>query len=348
LFAWRRCTPPFFIGGAEVSQQLLAEAFGAAGWHIIYVGSYEPPWNGPSELSDLRGHLAASGVPCTFDERHGELRYRWNGVECRCVPQAAVTRVLDTALREHAPELLVTSQEGADELAGHARGRTPVAGWVHSVSRTGMAVLGGRPQFALAVSRFVLSRMDLPRGTKPVLCYPPFVPPPESDEAIRRSADLLMINPVPAKGGQLVAALAKHLLDRRFTLVEGWWDTSARFAGLSNVRYVKRTYAIATFYAQHRLLLVPSVVEDAFPRVIIEAGLAGLPTIGSSRGGIPEAIADGGLVIHSGEPAAWASAVATMEGPVWEIYAQRVRQRARQLVRDCIAELVAAGVIAAT
>ncbi|MFJ5776192.1 hypothetical protein [Streptomyces sp. NPDC093094] len=44
-----------------------------------------------------------------------------------------------------------------------------------------------------------------------------------------------------------------------------------------------------SLYRSHRLLLVPSTVQDAFLRVIVEAALHGTPGIGTDRGGIPEA-----------------------------------------------------------
>ncbi|GHE24827.1 hypothetical protein GCM10017778_00670 [Streptomyces vinaceus] len=46
VFVWRRTPPPLLIGGAEVSQQLLAEEFVRAGWRVVYLGSHEAPWNG--------------------------------------------------------------------------------------------------------------------------------------------------------------------------------------------------------------------------------------------------------------------------------------------------------------
>jgi glycosyltransferase involved in cell wall biosynthesis len=349
LFAWRRFTPPFLIGGAEVTQQLLAEEFAGAGWQVTYLGAHEAPWDGSSVLADMRYQLAARGVEYTYDKARDMLRYRWNGVDCRSVRQVAVLAELDTVLREPTPELVVTSQEGSAELAVRAGRVAPVVGWIHSVSRTGTEVLRGHPRYALVVSRFVQSRLGASPDTTAILCYPPFtVSGVDVPDASARTDDLLMVNPVPAKGAQLVTELARQLPERRFTLVEGWWDTSDEFIGADNVRYVRRTYEMDRLYRSHRLLLVPSVVEDAFPRVIIEAGLAGLPTIGSDRGGIAEAIEDGGLVIPSGEVLAWAAAIRSLDGPAWAECARRARERASRLVRSCLAELAAAGVIAAT
>jgi glycosyltransferase involved in cell wall biosynthesis len=50
-------------------------------------------------------------------------------------------------------------------------------------------------------------------------------------------------------------------------------------------------------YRRARVLIVPSLDEDAAPRVVAEAFVNGVPPIGSDRGGIPEMCADGGFVL---------------------------------------------------
>ncbi len=75
-----------------------------------------------------------------------------------------------------------------------------------------------------------------------------------------------------------------------FTLVEGWWVTVTDFAVYPNVTYVSRVYDMASLYRSHRVLLVPSAVEEAFPRVIVEVALHGVPSNGADRRGISEAI----------------------------------------------------------
>jgi glycosyltransferase involved in cell wall biosynthesis len=50
-------------------------------------------------------------------------------------------------------------------------------------------------------------------------------------------------------------------------------------------------------YAQTRVILVPSVIEEASGRVVAEAQLNGIPCLVSDRGGLPENCGEGGLVL---------------------------------------------------
>ncbi len=340
LFAWRRATPPFLIGGAEVSQRLLAEEFAEAGWQVIYLGAHEPPWDAAGEHEAMITRLEGS-CEYDFDHRSDVLGYVWRGVHCFAAPQAAISGLLGKLLATYSPDLVITSQEGSADLAEAARSHAKVVGWLHSVSATGTSVLQGGPHHALATSKFVLSHVQ--GRANAMLFYPPFSPCQVNPST--RSDDLLMVNPVPAKGGELVRELAHQLPHRRFTLVEGWWDTRAEY-DLPNVAYLPRTEAMDSLYASHRLLLVPSTVPDAFPRVIIEAGLAGLGAIGANVGGIPEAIAGAGMVLLPSDPMAWAAAIESLRASQLGKLGAAARTRALPLTRSCLPELVGAGIIA--
>ncbi|GIG67336.1 glycosyltransferase [Phytomonospora endophytica] len=343
LFAWRRTPPPFFIGGAEVSQRLLAEELTAAGWTVIYLGAHHSPWN-TNELPGMLQHLRASSDPLALSPRTQTLRYTWNGIHCHAVPQDAIEQTLKILLQQHCPDLVVCSQEGAADLARRAGEMAPVAGWVHAVSKTSTAVLDGNPRHVLATSAFTASRLPSP-STRPVLFYPPFRLPSPGGPLDVWNGDLLMVNPVPAKGADLVRKLIEKLPDRHFTLVEGWWDTSDDFNAYPNVTYLPQTEDLDPIYVGHRLLLVPSICEDAFPRVITEAALQRLPALGSRIGGIPESIRDDDRTLPPNDLAAWTDAITVAgRGSAHEL-GSAAYARALRLSRPCIPELIAEGVL---
>ena len=61
------------------------------------------------------------------------------------------------------------------------------------------------------------------------------------------------------------------------------------------------------------MLLAPSQIEEAFGRVIIEAGLNGIPAVASRIGGIPESIGESGVLLPPTDPPQrWADAIDRM------------------------------------
>src|SRR5262249_21620774 len=60
----------------------------------------------------------------------------------------------------------------------------------------------------------------------------------------------------------------------------------------------ERTDDMRTVYCDTRILLVPSQWEDeTWGRVVSEAQLSGIPVITSDRGGLPESVGPGGIVL---------------------------------------------------
>lgn len=64
--------------------------------------------------------------------------------------------------------------------------------------------------------------------------------------------------------------------------------------------FVKSTDEI---YESINVLVVPSIFQDPFPTTIMEAGVRGIPVVGSASGGIPEMIEEGvnGFLFKSGD-----------------------------------------------
>ncbi|WP_237533657.1 glycosyltransferase [Streptomyces sp. SID685] len=130
--------------------------------------------------------------------------------------------------------------------------------------------------------------------------------------------------------------------EQRFTLVEGRWNTAEQFASYTNVTYVPRVYDMSPLYRSHRFLLVPSTVQDAFPRVIIEAALHGTPSIGSDRGGIPEAIGNAGIVLPA--EAGTEECAEAIRATDHHTLGEQARRRATALTRPRLPDLERLGI----
>jgi glycosyltransferase involved in cell wall biosynthesis len=56
------------------------------------------------------------------------------------------------------------------------------------------------------------------------------------------------------------------------------------------------------FWGNVSVACLPSVCEDVFPLVALEAMACGVPVVHTNRGGLPEAVGPGGLLVRAGDP----------------------------------------------
>jgi glycosyltransferase involved in cell wall biosynthesis len=138
----------------------------------------------------------------------------------------------------------------------------------------------------------------------PVAVVPPLIEP--SDYRCEHGGDaILFINPVAIKGARLVAAIAARLRHRRFLFVRSWPDhpdfphVDVR---LDNVEWTASTSDMRQIYARARVVLMPSVVEETFGRIVAEAAISGIPAVTSDRGGLRESVGEGGVVLSLADP----------------------------------------------
>jgi glycosyltransferase involved in cell wall biosynthesis len=100
----------------------------------------------------------------------------------------------------------------------------------------------------------------------------------------------------PHKGDVVVNRLIMKRPDWKF-LVVGRNYTALFKEWPSHLIYRGDLTDFREFYGRISVLLVPSLVEDAFPRVILEAAVNGIPVVANRVGGIPEALGEGGLLV---------------------------------------------------
>jgi glycosyltransferase involved in cell wall biosynthesis len=125
------------------------------------------------------------------------------------------------------------------------------------------------------------------------------------------------INPYSEKGFEKAVEIACRCPNIPFLFVESWKldaENRARvehaIAHLKNVTLEGRTDDMKTVYGRTKILLAPSKWEEAWGRVASEAHCSGIPVLGSRRGGLPEAIGEGGVVLDYDAPLdEWVSAL---------------------------------------
>jgi glycosyltransferase involved in cell wall biosynthesis len=157
----------------------------------------------------------------------------------------------------------------------------------------------------LANSLFTASRVARELGidasiVQPLVCR-------DTYQTTNRGWHVLFVNPVAKKGVQLAIALARGNPDIPFVFLESWpmdprqvESLAETLSPLKNVTFRHATLQMANEYAQARILLVPSMWEEAWGRVVTEAQLSGIPVLASAIGGLPESVGPGGILVPPG------------------------------------------------
>jgi glycosyltransferase involved in cell wall biosynthesis len=142
---------------------------------------------------------------------------------------------------------------------------------------------------------------------------------------------VLFVKPQYVKGLPILLAVAERAPDLHF-LVAGDAGRHARrrLARLPNVECLGWVQDMRPIYARTRVLVGPSIWPEPFGRVFVEAAASGIPSVASARGGIPEAVGDGGILIDDIFDAdRWVAALRQLQDPtVYATMSNRARHHA--------------------
>jgi glycosyltransferase involved in cell wall biosynthesis len=213
--------------------------------------------------------------------------------------------LFERVLERFRPDLVLTygGHWLAQEVMAHAKRRgIPVIFALHNFEYHGAELF--RPIDAVLVpSRFAQAHY---RRTLGLTCTA--IPGPWDWTWVRcrevQGRYVTFVNPQPQKGVFVFARIAAELARRRpdipLLVVEGrgkasWLQrTGLDLRALSNVYVMANTPDPRDFYQVSRLVLMPSLWRESFPRVPVEALINGIPVLASTRGWLPETLAQAG------------------------------------------------------
>ncbi|KXB03838.1 hypothetical protein AKJ45_00255 [candidate division MSBL1 archaeon SCGC-AAA261F19] len=142
-----------------------------------------------------------------------------------------------------------------------------------------------------------------------------------------------MVNPMPHKGGEIVVELAKRMGGRDFLVVgKGPPRTVEMMKRLPNVEYSSWVEDMREVYEKVKLVLVPSLWQEPFCRVVVESISNGVPCIVSDRGALPEVVGGGGSVVEKPESVdEWKKKIEEMDDKVlYKEKSEKAKRRSKK------------------
>jgi non-ribosomal peptide synthetase component F/glycosyltransferase involved in cell wall biosynthesis/acyl carrier protein len=306
---------PWFpaVGGANKCNRALADGLAARGHEVRAI---VPALAVPSRWTreEVREALRERGIQVREEDGVDVFRSdgRNGGVEVVAVADPARLRSeLTDRLRAFAPDRVLVSSEDPSQNLLDAALKAQVAPTIY-LSHTPAFLPFGPQAFypserrgrmlarvagIVGVSRFVAGYVHRWGGLEAaVFPFPIYGPGPFADFGAERSRDgdglVTLINPCAVKGLSIFLELARSLPDVRFAAVPTWGTTPAdreALGALPNVTLLAPEDEIDRIYQRTRVLLMPSLWEEAFGVTAVEAMLRGIPVLASAVGGLPEA-----------------------------------------------------------
>lgn len=265
-----------------------------------------------------------------------------------------VAQLLKKRLAELQPDVVIAQGAGDWFLAGEAisMGYPTI---IRIVSAGGVEVLRDAEKHYAATalrspslllisnSTFIQAKVRDLLGLESPVIYP-LIRPDDCAVSERLPEFVTFINPSTIKGLEIALQVASLLPQRKFLFAESWkleraarHNLYSRLRNLPNVHFRPQSINMQDVYSTTSLLLMPSQCEEAFGRVIVEAGLNGIPVVASLTGGIPEAMTDGGMLLSpSDSPEKWAEAVERIltDGDMYAQLSRNALQSAGRSVLD--------------
>jgi glycosyltransferase involved in cell wall biosynthesis len=126
------------------------------------------------------------------------------------------------------------------------------------------------------------------------------------------------------KGREIVEKIAEIMLDYEFIIIGREFYKEVKKGNILYCPWGKNSNEI---YARTKILLAPSLINEAFCRVALEGMALGIPCLGSNRGGIPEVLGSEFIIDDVWDIEKWKEKILEIEGN-YEQYPEKLKQKA--------------------
>ncbi len=265
----------------------------------------------------------------------------WLGYPTMRMPDPAGSVATVAAVAEPDAIVVLTGDKTVPTIVSAMQTGRPVGVYIHNVEyREFGGVLLPDPDIRyFANSEFTSRRLRSLFGLESEVLYPLVRAGAYQFETSREK--VLFINPSLPKGVEVFFRIAERLPDIAFRVAESWNLTGpwrdyclSRAEKLDNVEWTAPTRDMENLYGSARLLLMPSVWEESYGRSAIEAQHSGIPVLASNRGGLPEAVGEGGMCLDAdADIDLWVQTLSRIctDDTLYQTLSDKARDHARQV-----------------
>jgi glycosyltransferase involved in cell wall biosynthesis len=293
----------------------LAESFAAKGHDVKVLAFGNPMTRRQMSRRQFRAKLRALG--CSIQASRMVDVYNLNGVEVHCLSALEdVLAYMEALGQQFQPDRIFVSLEdpslhmlaSAEELC--PQGVIVLSLTTHSLpfgpdnAYPGVCQSDAPLRNATAIvansefgARYLRKYGKL---SSTVLYTAAFGHPPFPKHGRYDNEFVTLINPCIQKGSPIFLDLAKQFPDVKFAGVLTWGASASVQAAMRqhpNITALSPVDDINEVFQRTRVSLVPSLMHDAFPKVVVEAMLRGIPVLAAKVGGIPETGLPPGLLL---------------------------------------------------
>lgn len=167
----------------------------------------------------------------------------------------------------------------------------------------------------IANSNFTADKHRSAFGINPTVIYPLLVTEEYRTQTTREN--VTFINPSPHKGLDISLEIARLCPEIPFVFNECWpfskqsrLEFMRKLRNISNVTLLPPQNDMRKVYGKCKILLAPSMWEEGYGRIAAEAQISGIPVVASARGGLPESVGPGGILLDPMGPIEnWVNAI---------------------------------------
>lgn len=293
-------------GGANKGNRAMLEALAAKGYQCRVVAPGTGT-GGPQNAEDIHvllsthgaRHVSVSAQACSFTYRDVEATVT--------IEPGQLRALLKKEIADYDPDwILVASEDPGHSLLDSAVTLRPER-TVYVSQTTSMLPFGPSSMFPgdratalireargiICLSRYLQTYIQQwGKMSATVIRMPIYGDGPFPVYGNFDSGHVLLINPCQYKGIEVFLKLAAKFPEVQFAAVPSWGTTTPdrkALGALRNVQLLPPSDDTDEILRGTKVLLAPSIWDEAFGHVVVEAMLRGIPVLASNTGGLPEA-----------------------------------------------------------